>query len=280
MCDLSYIKAASPAKHLVKRVKGVSPILATVILVLISVALALILYGFTTGNIRLSTPSEGAAVLVIDEVALLRQEGKPSYAYGISVYVRNVGSGDALIRPNSLLILKDGKVVAQGMTLTFDSKAIRVKPGEIAAITYYINALIPGGEYVIKLIPRSGTAAVARVSLKCEIIGKSVIHVVNTTNDGSSPVRSEDAYAIYRTWCSQEGGNYKIWFRVYAKPGVTIDAVRAELFSSDGTHPAWVGSNPWEWNTPYTYPDWTGAEWVPVQPNEMPVTVIYTIYSG
>ena len=47
--------------------------------------------------------------------------------------------------------------------------------------------------------PKSDMTALAKVRIKCKIIGRSVIRVASATNDGSNAVRSEDAYAIYET---------------------------------------------------------------------------------
>lgn len=79
-------------------------------------------------------------------------------------------------------------------------------------------------------------------------------------------------------WVSSTEANYKVWFRVYALPGVTIEYVRAEIFNKDYEHPIWVGQwSIWEWITPYTYPNWAGAEWYPISSNEFNVTVVISV---
>jgi hypothetical protein len=98
-------------------------------------------------------------------------------------------------------------------------------------------------------------------------------------NNSTNPVIIEDEYAIYEAWYELDNstGYYVVPFRIYAKPGVTIQVAYAELFNNTSQHPTWVGGNPWAWTTPYRYPDYAGAEWMPVKPDEMPVTIVFSL---
>jgi len=260
--------------------KAVSPVVAVLLLILIAVAASIIVYVWTLGYVEppASNTISGEPLLKIDAVTVLEDENKSEHAYAIRVYVRNIGDGTAHLSNNSLYVIKNGNTVAIGVATIFNGTTIEVKPNSISEITYYLNNIVKSGEYIFKITSSEGVEAPTRVRLPCKMVGKATIHKVTVENNEANKVISEDGYAKYETWYTIEDSSYKIWFRIYAKPGVTIAAARAELFSKNGAYPIWVGGNPWHWTTPFTYPDWAGAEWCPVQPDEMPVTVVYTIY--
>ncbi len=262
-----------------KALSAISSALLATIIVVVAVAT---IYFWVTGSFQLATQtSSGKPLLLIEEVEVLEDEKKPEYAYGFDVYIKNTGNGPAHIPARSLLIMRSGEIIARGTTLVFNKDYTVINPGDTVKLRYYVDEIIPSGSYILKVLSREGATAAFKVNIvQCTLVGKTVIHKVTTSNTESSKVVSEDEYARYETWCSDIGGLYKIYFRVYAEKGVTINAVRAEIFNCTGQHPVWIGEewSVWWWTTPYTYPDYAGAEWFPVKSSEMPITVVYTVY--
>ena len=262
--------------------KAASPVIAVLLLIAITTTISIIMYFWLTGYTT-SLPStnelQEMPMLKLEAISFLVDEAKPSYAYAIKVYVRNIGDTTTFLTNTSLYIVKVGNTVATGTTIIFGNDVIELKSREVAEITYYINDIVEPGEYIFKVVSMDGVEAAIHVENKY-LIGKSTIHKVGIKNNANNKVISEDQYALYESWNTLEVGGYKIWFRVYAKQDITIDWVRAELFNSTGNHPEWVGGNPWFCSIwcPFTYPDYVGAEWYPVKSEEMPVFIIYTIY--
>ena len=260
--------------------KAASPIIAVLLLIAIATTMSLIMYFWLTGyttSLPITNEPQEMPMLKLEALSFLTDEEKPNYAYAIKVYIRNIGDTTTYLTNTSLYIVKAGNTVATGTTIFFENDVIELKPREVAEITYYINDIVEPGEYIFKVVSMDGVEAAIHVENNY-LIGKSTIHKVTVNNDETNKVVSEDNYATYETWQEIVAPYYEIYFRTYAKPGITINAVRTELFSREGLHPSWVGFNPWHWTTPYTYPNWAGAEWMPVKPEEMPVFVIYTIY--
>ncbi len=265
-----------------RKEKAVSPLASALLAVIIVVVAAATIYFWITGSFQFTTEtSSGRPLLLIDEVVVLEDEKKPEYAYGFDVYIKNTGNSPAHIPTTSLLVMRSGEIIARGTILVFDKDYAVINPGDTVKLRYYADRIIPGGSYILKVLSREGVAAAFKVSIQFRLVGKTVIHKVGTSNTESNKVISEDKYAWYKTWWTPYQEDSKmIYFRIYAKEGITIDAVRAEIFNCTGQHPVQVGEewSVWWWTTPYTYPDYAGAEWYPVKASEMPVTVVYTVY--
>jgi len=260
--------------------KAASPVIAVLLLIAITTTMSIIMHFWLTGYTT-SLPStnelQKMSMLKLEAISFLADEEKPNYAYAIKVYVRNIGDTTTYLTNTSLYIVKAGNTVATGTTIIFENDVIELKPREVAEITYYINDIVEPGEYIFKVVSMDGVEAAIHVE-NSYLIGKSTIHKVTVNNDEVNKVISEDSYATYETWQSPYDNNYNITFMVYAKQGITISYVRAELFNRNGLHPDWVEGNPWHRTIPYTYPNWAGAYWVPVKPGEMPAFIVYTIY--
>ncbi len=257
--------------------KAISSVMATLLLIVIAVTSGAIVYTWITGYVGQSAASpahQGAARLTIDAVSSRSQTILGASPY-IIIYVRNTGSSPATIKTvyiyDATYSLKAVGTVADG------NREQKVTPGSVAEIPAAVDSQLSPGSYFIKVTSSEG-ASTAQSHIFHVIVMKGVVMNVTPSNDVNNKVVYEDDYAKYKWWVSLEpSGNYKLWFRVYAKPGVTIQKVYGELFASDGEHPDWVGSNPWTWTTPYSYPDWAGAEWTPIKPSEFPVYVIFAI---
>jgi len=251
---------------------AVSSVLATLLLIAIAIVCSVLLYFWIVPLSQVSSPSEIVrGVMKIEAIRLLKSGNR---VLAIQVYVRNMGESALVI--DSMYVMKKGSSAFQRCSL---SKSYKIGVGEVACIKGYPTSTLSPGIYYVKVVSKQGMESVVTVKLTIpSLASKTFLVTVDNTEDNK--VTDEDDVAIYKLWVSSDEENYKVWFRVYAKLEVTINYVRAELFDNQGEHPDWVGGNPWERTTPYTYPDWAGAEWTPVREDEFPVTVVITIEKG
>ena len=252
---------------------AVTSAVAALSLVVVAVACALVLYMWLISSSWAASPSPSSVSesMKVEASALVKSSDS---VLAIDLYVRNTGSSDLLI---DAMYVSGGGLSAPVKCHLLEQRLI--SPGEVARITGYPSAELQPGVYLVKVVSRGGVEAAAKVRLTAPALASKVF-VAAQSNTVGNELTSEDDAARYEVWVSQEGSYYKVHFRVWAKPGVTIRYVRAELLDRDLEHPDWVGNNPWEWTTPYTWPDWAGVWWYPVKDEEFPVTVVISIARG
>ena len=253
-------------------VRGVSPIVSILLIVVIVVAAALLLYVWVVGKeagIQREAGTLGKPLLKIDGADLVSTDRGILY---VRLYVRNIGEAPANV--SKAYIMKNSVVVSDCIV-----ERISIRPRQVKTVNVYPESSLEPGTYQVKVSTDKGFEAMFVIRLDKAVV-KAAFLEVTIDNDASHPASFEDDYAVYEAWQEPDGGNYRVHFRIYAKPSVTIAYARAELFDKDWEHPDWVGGNPWEWSTPYTYPDWAGAYWTPVKPDEMPVRIVFSVSRG
>ncbi len=255
--------------------KALSSVTAVILLIMITVASAIMLYLWLSGYMStLSSTNEpkGSSLLKLEAIAFLKDEKIPNYVYGVKVYVMNIGDTVLHIANNSLYIVKAGNIVAAGTAIFFGKDFIELKPGETAEITYYLDSILKPGTYMFKIVTKEGIESVKIVKNKY-LVGKSTIHNVTISNDVNNKVVSEDNYAIYESY--YDAAESRLYFNI-TPLGVEISAARVELFNSTGQHPQYVSGNPWNYPSPFIYSNY--AYWQPVYVEDLPAIVVYTIY--
>jgi flagellin-like protein len=138
-----------------KFVKGISPVIATIILVLIAVVAGVLLWLWTSGFTS-ALPAQQQALyerIKIEGVKVNKTQDKVN----VTAYVRNVGSVNVNI--STVYILKpDGTIVEYSKLGT----PITISPGEVEEVTvsvtlrYYYTA---GYVYTIKVVTANGAEA-------------------------------------------------------------------------------------------------------------------------
>ncbi|HDQ06876.1 MAG TPA: hypothetical protein ENN36_09205 [Candidatus Bathyarchaeota archaeon] len=130
-------------RTMLKSKKGISPILATLLLIVIAVAAVIVTYAWVmtfTG----STTSQGSVMLKVDNVRFYTQGEIPR----IEIVVRNTGTADAtvdtvyvgetssnLVEHTNILYSGGSPVVTAGSTLTITLRNYAWEDGEM----YYFN---------------------------------------------------------------------------------------------------------------------------------------------
>uniref|UniRef100_A0A7J2U4M5 Flagellar biosynthesis protein FlaG n=1 Tax=Ignisphaera aggregans TaxID=334771 RepID=A0A7J2U4M5_9CREN len=134
--------------------KGVSPIIATIILVLIAIAAGVMLWLWVSGFIT-STPAQQPALnerIKIDAVNISNSKSK------LSIYVRNIGSTNVNITAAYILTTSNTAIAYQ----TY--RNVTILPGQVTTIDMNIptdaSANIKSGyAYVAKVVTANGVEA-------------------------------------------------------------------------------------------------------------------------
>lgn len=128
--------------------RAVSPVIATLLLILIAVAAAVLVYMWVTGYIR-TTPIGGHE---LSERIKIEAIHAPSGTGTKTIYVRNIGDIAATIQAIYILDLK-GSVIASNTALTSS-----LPPGTVRAITVSAT-LTSGTTYTFKVVTSTGIEA-------------------------------------------------------------------------------------------------------------------------
>mgnify|MGYP000551247788 CR=1 FL=1 len=142
--------------------RGVSPVIAVLLLVVITVAAAVLVYIWLIGFMQSQTTTTGATALgekIKFESAELDASSKTFKAY-----VRNVG--DTTTYLVSVYLLKaDGQTVVEAKTsYTGPGFGVAIEPGNVQYVEVAFSATIESNKvYVIKVVTALGTEFTVRV---------------------------------------------------------------------------------------------------------------------
>ncbi|MGC8564141.1 MAG: archaellin/type IV pilin N-terminal domain-containing protein [Fervidicoccaceae archaeon] len=144
-------------KKLVKR--GVSPIVATLLLILIAIAAAAVLYVWVNTLSSSTTqynPGNVASAISIDAADLSTNT--------LTAYVRNVGSNVISGVLNVYIYNQTGTLIATGQ-----SGSVTIQPGQVQSISATLsfttgNQITSGTTYTVKVVAPGGASAVASVT--------------------------------------------------------------------------------------------------------------------
>jgi len=141
--------------------KGISPLIATVLLILIAISTGLLIYAFATGWIgsRTSLGAGPSSSIAIDAAYL--NLNKTDEVCNVTVYVRNVGSVPANVTALYVTEVATGKVYAN----TTLNKTIN--PGGVEEVSVNLTFTPnPGYSYEIKVITADGATAATTVTYR------------------------------------------------------------------------------------------------------------------
>ena len=141
--------------------RAISPIIATVLLILIAIATGIVIYAFAAGWIgtRFSEASGPQAILVVE--ASYFDDGT------LVLYVRNDGSAEAMIvrayitDPNGTIISYDENAIT-GTTTIEPGERGRIEINTANGLEGALDVRL-GATYTVKLISRDGAEVTVRV---------------------------------------------------------------------------------------------------------------------
>jgi len=132
--------------------RAISPIVATILLILISIAAGVILWLWMSGFIaQISTAQPALAERIrIEAVKVINTTH-------INIYVRNLGNSDVTI--SSAYILDIGGAVKEPLNIS-STTPISISPGEVKPIpARYTGTYSPGYSYMVKVVTTNGVEA-------------------------------------------------------------------------------------------------------------------------
>lgn len=139
--------------------RGVSPIVATLLLILIAIAAAAVLYvwvnSLSSSTTQYSTGNVATAISI--DAADLNTSA-------VSAYVRNVGSSTVTGNLSVYVYNQTGFLVATGQT-----GSVSIQPGQVQQVSAPLSvasgaSIDPGKTYTVKIVTPSGASAVASVT--------------------------------------------------------------------------------------------------------------------
>ncbi len=255
---------------------GISALIVTALLILISLSVGVILYAFMSGYVGTKVSNEVSPNLLVIEAVLPHGKPKP---FGLDLILANHDTRPVTIDNASALIISgDGRAYRTVLVLT--KYPFTIPAGGVGKVILYPLEDVPPGRYYVKLMSSGGGEAVASITLRSKVLGSRVV-TLSTSNDPANKVVTEDSKCRYEAWVvSGSSGSYEVHINFTPKPGVTLHFWRAELLNAENNYPVWVGNNPYNnsiWNlSSLTYPNPDHQWWTPVDLSDFPVKVVFT----
>ena len=141
--------------------RGVSPVIATILLILIAIAAGVIIYTYTIGFLGTAGPASGQGELAID-AGFVQADG--AAVDDVTVYLRNVGGVTINITDVFVTELSSGEIYAlRGSDGDYTCTASCVlAPGDTNSVELVAGALsagdiLQGRDYTIKAVADDGT---------------------------------------------------------------------------------------------------------------------------
>ena len=131
--------------------KGISPIIATVILVLIAVAAGVMLWLWVSGFTS-AMPAEQQALNERIRIDAVKVEGGGGDNKDVTIYVRNIGKTDVAI--GAAYILDTSNIIIASTTDTQSMPTI--SPGSVKEVKVSLVPLNSGYAYVAKVVTING----------------------------------------------------------------------------------------------------------------------------
>ncbi len=256
--------------------RGISALVATVLIILVSISVGVVLYAFMSGYVGSRVSNSASPNLLVIEAVLPHGRSRP---YGLDLILVNHDAHPVTLGNMSALIVA-GSGRAYRTILVLTKYPLTIPVGGVGRVIAYPLEDVPPGKYYVKLMSAGGGEAIASITLKSKILGSRVV-IVNTGNDAANKVVTEDDRCRYEAWVVYNpSGYYEVWFNFSPKPGVTLHFWRAELLNAENNYPLWIWGNPYN-NTigglsSLTYPNWDAQYWTPVYPSNFPVKVVFT----
>jgi FlaG/FlaF family flagellin (archaellin) len=156
--------------NLRKKVRAISPVLAILLMIVITVAASLVTYAWVMGYITFTTEKAGQAAQ-IQSVALVGSD--------LKVYVLNVGEGVVNFDEDG-----EDTLYLNGLTIKTTIDKPQLGEGETATFTVPNQGALTGQTVTIKVVSRRGTFSEATTTLSASALPSSAYwHYVNTTSN-------------------------------------------------------------------------------------------------
>ena len=147
-----------------RNVKGISPIIATLLLIAIAVVAALVVYAWVMGYVGFQTTTDANSA-VIQSVQWATNGAAPNPDSLTAVYLQNVGSGGISFIPTQCLYLNGAPMTItslsiNGVAATVSGTAVSLPAQGTATIVLTAgtpNAFVSGAQVTIKIASTGST---------------------------------------------------------------------------------------------------------------------------
>ena len=133
------------------RRKAVSPVIATLLLILIAVAASIIVYVWVTGYVGGATPQSTPEIMEKIKIDSVKVSGTT-----VTIYVRNIGDVDVNIGAAYILDPASGTVKAENTSIP---TTLTISKGDVGEIIITNANLNSGDVYVAKVVTENGVEA-------------------------------------------------------------------------------------------------------------------------
>ena len=135
--------------------KAISPVIATLLLILIAVAASVIVYVWATGYIGAAAPSTTPELQERIKIDSLNYETDTNNKVTITIYVRNIGDVNVEISA-AYLIAPNGTVIKSNTTAN-----VEISPGTVGEVKITDVGELEPGTYIVKVATEEGVEATA-----------------------------------------------------------------------------------------------------------------------
>ncbi len=260
--------------------RGVSHITAILLLVFVSIAAAILLYLYVTGE-RPRAPSAACTIHIVAVKELTDILGGSEYGYALEVWVSMDPKCGAATIDVGYLDYPDGSLAAvlhplRPVTLnnTFTLHRIILYPDRPLAI----------GDYVLRLPGRGLVDPSYSFRLPHPLAGTVILHGSLEELNGTVQNVGNALVIVNVTVYQVQYDTYKVTVRVCAEPGHYVYYDRMMVLNATYQPPVYVG--PYYVFVeqpsllPFTYPDCSIADFYPILGSEAPLTILASVYTG
>lgn len=136
--------------HVRRGIRAISPVLAVLMMIAVSIAGALVVYAWIMGYIGVSTERAGEAIMI---------QSIANHEADLMVYVQNIGEGVAQLEEDTCLYVNGILVSCSISKLTVSDGIASLSHGDTAALAYSGGAAFPGQKVTVKVTTLLGTFA-------------------------------------------------------------------------------------------------------------------------
>ncbi len=242
------------------RLRGSVHITAVLLLILVSIAAAVLLYLWLTGRVSTRTP-----VMCRGVIHAVKYDG-----FGLRVWLQALNCNATM--DGGYLVYPDGSLAARLVAL---KPRVKLGFGRIEEVYLYSLSLVKPGDYILK-IP-IGPDPVAHIHIPT-VMPETRIFRNETLEELNGTLVATPAYniSVTVTVYQPQYDTYNVTVVLCANPGYEVTKVRFMLFNASLEPPMWIG--PYyvftEQRVPFTYPDCSIANYYPVYGGEQPLTLV------
>lgn len=245
------------------RGRGLSSLVAEILIVLVAVSAAVILYVYMAANAPSSSHTPSTCIERLEAVKV--------NLTGVYAWVRVEGKGCILNVSTGYLTTLSGRLASRLEPL-WPSLA----GGGAGLVRLLPLTLVGPGDYLLEVVLQGGVKAAARLLVTGDV-AEATIARGQPAELNKTIVRQH--YNVSITVTETPAGNYNVSVSVCPHQGVTMTYVRGEIYNSTHQPPKWIGRYYVyvDTYTPYTYPLCSLWYWEPIAPDEFPVTVLVLV---